>query len=122
MVRFVKTKNGTFHLENEITDKSEIVETLYPISGREIKLHDPLVELIDHRVHARAAKELVHVTLENHYIVWFKLVVNNAVVETIELKPGMQPEVTFETNITDPTNVEVYLYCNQHGVWTDNLK
>ena len=51
---------------------------------------------------------------EEHYIKWISVTTTKRVLE-YELKPNMKPEVIF--NLDDEEILEVFAYCNLHGLW-----
>ncbi len=59
----------------------------------------------------------IHPMTEKHYIEWIALV-NNEGCEIISLAPGEEPKAVF----CNKENVDVYAYCNLHGLWKSELK
>ena len=58
---------------------------------------------------------VLHPMTEEHYIEWIALSSNEGV-QIKWLKPGEAPIAEFK--LTDPESiVEVYAYCNLHGLW-----
>lgn len=54
-----------------------------------------------------------HPMAEDHYIPFIAVVQGNKV-QRVNLKPGEEPVATFTV---DDGPVEVYEYCNKHGLW-----
>jgi superoxide reductase len=59
-----------------------------------------------------------HPMLPEHYIEWIYLFQNNGGQRRL-LEPGSTAEVEFCLNGSDP--LEVYAYCNLHGLWKTSL-
>ena len=57
-----------------------------------------------------------HPMIDAHYIEWIALVTDNGI-ERINLSPGDDPKAVF----CDRTDVDVYEYCNIHGLWKSSL-
>ena len=56
-----------------------------------------------------------HPMTEEHYIPWIALETKQGN-QRKELKPGQKPEVQFAL-LPDDEVVQVYAYCNLHGLW-----
>ncbi len=54
----------------------------------------------------------IHPMTEKHYIEWIAVVTDHGV-ERISLSPGDEPKAVF----CDKPDVDVYAYCNLHGLW-----
>lgn len=61
-----------------------------------------------------------HPSERNHFIDWIALETNKGVYFR-NLKPGDKPEATF-TICSDERVVDVYSYCNIHGLWKSPSK
>jgi len=59
-----------------------------------------------------------HPMQDAHYIEWVQLITENGS-QRRHLKPGQEPNVTFQLNGEKP--VAVYAYCNLHGLWKTDL-
>lgn len=57
-----------------------------------------------------------HPMVEAHYIEWIALVTDNGIQRT-NLLPGDEPKAVF----CDRADVDVYEYCNLHGLWKTSL-
>ena len=57
-----------------------------------------------------------HVMEDEHYIEWICLVDDDSE-EYIYFKPGVEAVATF-----DKTSGVLYSYCNQHGLWKNEIK
>ena len=56
-----------------------------------------------------------HPMLEEHYIEWIALATKQGN-QRKELKPGQEPQAEFMISEDDEV-LEVYAYCNLHGLW-----
>lgn len=59
---------------------------------------------------------VLHPMIPEHYIQWIAVVSDDGV-ERIHLNPGEEPKAIF----CDKENVDVYEYCNLHGLWKSSL-
>ncbi len=59
--------------------------------------------------------DVAHPMLDAHYIEWVALQTKEGA-QRKELKPGQEPKVRFALVDGDEV-VEVYAYCNLHGLW-----
>ena len=57
-----------------------------------------------------------HPMVEEHYIQWIAIVSDEGI-SRIHLKPGEKPRAVF----CDKPNVDVYEYCNLHGLWKSSI-
>ena len=78
-----------------------------------------LVTVNDKLVHVKVG-DVTHPMEEKHYIEWV-LLVTNLGKQRKQLKPGNAPEVTFAL-LEDEKPLEVYEYCNLHGLWKIDIK
>lgn len=62
---------------------------------------------------------VVHPMVENHSIRFITAVCNNKV-QTVHLNPGEEPKADFIVDKDAP--VDVYEYCNLHGLWLTKVK
>ncbi|TYQ14945.1 UNVERIFIED_CONTAM: superoxide reductase [Acetivibrio alkalicellulosi] len=60
---------------------------------------------------------VAHPMTEQHYIEWIAVVTDEGT-ERISLSPSDQPKAVF----CDRQNVDVYAYCNLHGLWKSEIK
>src|SRR5574344_1639012 len=60
--------------------------------------------------------EVVHPMVEEHYIMFIAIVKGNKITR-VDLKPGMEPKVTFDYE----EGSTVYEYCNKHGLWKKEI-
>ncbi len=74
--------------------------------------HIPNYEIKDGKLEVRVN----HVMEDEHYIEWIALVDDDSE-EYIYFKPGEEAVVTF-----DKTKGILYSYCNQHGLWKNEIK
>ena len=63
--------------------------------------------------------EVIHPMLENHYIEWVYLLTDKGGTFHF-LKPGDEPKTVFAL-LEDEVPLEVYEYCNLHGLWKADL-
>lgn len=75
--------------------------------------HVPVVEVKDGTVSVKVGSA-EHPMTEEHYIQWICLVTDKGVYRR-NLKPLSKPEVQFA--LKDEKPLEVYAYCNLHGLW-----
>lgn len=121
MLEFLKLKDGTVVADTESYKKENVVEKLV-IKTQDVgyEKHVPFVEVIKNQIISRTGRDVMHPATTEHHIVWFKLVQDDKVVETIYLEnPTDLPKVIFKTQLTG--NFEVYIFCNLHGVWVGRL-
>lgn len=60
--------------------------------------------------------EVPHPMEENHYIEWVELIIDGKAYREF-LEPGDAPEVEFNLNISEDSDLKVREYCNIHGLW-----
>ncbi|MGL4950499.1 MAG: desulfoferrodoxin family protein [Mycoplasma sp.] len=122
MLKFLKLKNGEVIVDSELTNSQEVLEEL-SIKTEDVgfEKHLPYVFIENHKVCSRTGKDIFHPHTAEHHMVWFKLVIDGKVVETIGLDGTKEPSVVFNTEIVDGQNIDVYAYCNLHGVWKGTL-
>ena len=61
---------------------------------------------------------VLHPMSEEHSILWVSLITDKGT-HIKYLNPADAPEVTF--SVTDETPIEVYAYCNLHGLWKSDV-
>lgn len=81
-----------------------------------LEKHIPVAERKDGKLIVRVGSVL-HPMLPEHYIEWIAVVSDNGI-ERIELSPDTEPEAVF----SDKGSVEIYAYCNLHGLWKAEVK
>ena len=79
--------------------------------------HIPEVEVIDGRVNV-VVGSVLHPMAEEHSILWIELVSDKGV-QRKYLNPGESPAVSFL--LKDEKPIEVYAYCNLHGLWKKEI-
>ncbi|NMB33587.1 MAG: desulfoferrodoxin [Clostridium sp.] len=77
--------------------------------------HVPVVSRKDGKIHVEVGS-VAHPMVPEHYIEWIAVVSDDGT-ERISLTPEDKPEAVF----CDKENVEVYAYCNIHGLWKAEL-
>lgn len=80
--------------------------------------HVPIIEQDENGVTVRVGS-IDHPMLPEHYIMWVFLEMTAGGAFKY-LKPGDEPVATF--NLTNETVVNVYSYCNLHGLWVSENK
>lgn len=77
--------------------------------------HVPVATRKDGEIHV-VVGSVEHPMEEAHYIEWIALVTDKGI-ERINLSPGDEPKAIF----CDRADVDVYEYCNLHGLWKSTL-
>lgn len=77
--------------------------------------HVPIASRKDGKILVEVGS-VAHPMLEEHYIEWIA-VVSEEGIERIHLSPGQEPKALF----CDKPSVDVYEYCNLHGLWKSTL-
>ena len=77
-----------------------------------VEKHVPIVEKVKGGYKVTVG-EVNHPMIDQHYIEWIELVLENQVLRKY-LKPGEAPEAVFQTTAEDVFARE---YCNIHGHW-----
>lgn len=72
----------------------------------------------DHKLVVKVGS-VPHPMIAEHYIQWVCLVYGETT-QRIKLEAGQAPEATF--CIDDVTEVDIYEYCNLHGLWKSTIK
>ena len=80
--------------------------------------HVPYLSLQDDNILFVQVGSVEHPMDENHYINAIYVVSDDMLYKKV-LKPGEKPELTIKLNNT--SNVEVFAYCNLHGLWKASL-
>ncbi len=75
--------------------------------------HVPVVTVSGDAVHVEVGS-VQHPMEEDHYIEWVYLITEKGV-QSKCLKPGEAPVADF--TLVDDRSLEVYEYCNKHGLW-----
>ena len=79
--------------------------------------HIPVVNVSGSTVSVNVGS-VEHPMVEEHSILWVELVTDRGV-QRKNLKVGEPPVVVFELSDEEP--LEVYAYCNLHGLWKNQL-
>lgn len=80
--------------------------------------HVPIVK-VDGNIVSVDVGSLSHPMEDAHSIEWVHIVTTNGI-QRKYLKPGTEPKVQFAL-CSDEKLLEVYAYCNLHGLWMDKL-
>ena len=78
-----------------------------------VEKHVPVITVNGNTVTVTVG-EVEHPMAEEHSILWIELKTDRGV-QRKHLNPGEAPVVVFA--IADETPIEVYAYCNLHGLW-----
>ena len=81
-----------------------------------LEKHIPVAIRKDGKISVQVGSAL-HPMSPEHYIEWIAVVGENGT-ERISLSPSDEPKAVF----CDRDNVEVYAYCNLHGLWKAEVK
>ena len=79
--------------------------------------HAPTIERTDHGIRAKVGF-IAHPMTEDHYVNWI-VAVQGKRYQIQFLDPGEEPEAEFKVN-SDP--VDVYEFCNRHGLWKTSVE
>ncbi|MDY6794128.1 MAG: desulfoferrodoxin [Actinomycetota bacterium] len=77
-----------------------------------VEKHVPVVEVLDDGVKVKVG-EVPHPMQDDHYIEWVQIIVSDRS-SRIFLKPGVDPEGTFEP---PKEGIVAREHCNLHGLW-----
>ena len=80
--------------------------------------HIPVVAEKDGKVYVQVG-EVVHPMVEDHWIEWVYLLTDKGGYFHF-LNPGEEPKTVFSL-LDNEVVLEVYAYCNKHGLWKANL-
>ncbi len=83
-----------------------------------VEKHVPVVAEKDGKVYVQVG-EVIHPMLDNHFIEWIYLLTDKGGTFHF-LKPGDEPKTVFPL-LDEEVVLEVYAYCNLHGLWKANL-
>ena len=82
-----------------------------------LEKHVPLVEIEGDEVKVQVGSVLHPMTVEHH--IAFIYLVTDKSIRRVDLDPVGQPVATF--NVKGEKPLEVYEYCNLHGLWVKKL-
>lgn len=77
--------------------------------------HVPIVTVVDGKINIKTGS-ISHPMNVEHYIEWIIVAYGNRV-NRYHLQPGDEPIATFCSKNPDMGDLEVYAYCNIHGLW-----
>lgn len=104
----------------ELVCCGEPMEELIPKTEDEgMEKHLPVVEQEGNQVTVKVGS-IAHPMSEAHYIQWITIAYNNKV-QHAKLKYTDEPQATFIID-EDVSEIEVYEYCNIHGLWKTTYK
>lgn len=78
--------------------------------------HVPVGERSNGKINVKVGS-VPHPMTNEHYIQWIAIVSDEGI-ERINLSPSDKPEAFF----CDKNNVDIYEYCNLHGLWKSSLE
>ena len=81
--------------------------------------HLPVAEFGDNGQLVVTVGSVAHPMTAEHSIAWIAVVAGNRV-QRIDLEPGQVPEAVFCA--CKETDLDVYAYCNLHGLWKSTVK
>ncbi|MCE5284273.1 MAG: desulfoferrodoxin [Pelosinus sp.] len=85
------------------------------ITDAAVEKHVPVAERKDGKLYVKVGS-VEHPMTEAHYIEWIA-VTDGTSTQRISLLPSDKPEAIF----CDRENVEIYAYCNLHGLWKTTI-
>jgi len=110
VVEVVKDSFGT------MTCCSAQMEKLIPnTTDASSEKHVPVVTIDNGKINVKVGS-IPHPMIDEHYIEWIVATYGNRVNRYI-LKPGDEPAAAFCAKNPDMSDLEVYAYCNLHGLW-----
>jgi superoxide reductase len=80
-----------------------------------VEKHVPVAQRKDGKLYVKVGSA-EHPMTNEHYIEWI-VVTDGINTQRITLSPGDKPEAIF----CDRDKVEIYAYCNLHGLWKTNI-
>ena len=83
-----------------------------------LEKHVPVVAEKDGKVYVQIGS-VAHPMVEDHWIEWVYLLTDKGGSFHF-LKPGDEPQTVFSI-LEDEVVLEVYAYCNKHGLWKTDL-
>lgn len=84
-----------------------------------LEKHIPVAKKDGHLIHVEVGS-VIHPMLENHYIEWVYLHTKKGG-SFVFFKPGEEPKADFLLAEGDEA-IEVYAYCNLHGLWKGQVE
>lgn len=115
---FYKNKNGNLLISLDKLNETCLTLLNANTEDASKEKHVPFVEANKNEVTATIG-EVVHPMLDNHFI-QFVLLKTDKQYYLKQLKPNIEPKVTFKLQ-DDEKPLEVYEYCNLHGLWKKEL-
>ena len=97
---------------------TKMKELVPNISDGATEKHVPVCEVKDGKVTVTIGS-VAHPMLPEHYIMWVYLKTNQGG-QRKALEPGQEPKVAFALT-EDEIALEVFEYCNLHGLWKKDL-
>lgn len=96
-----------------------MVELVANTSDGALEKHVPVAEIVDGDVHVKVGS-VEHPMLAEHYITFITIVAGDLVAR-MALKPGKKPVAVFPLG-NYKGKVNVYEYCNLHGLWKTDIE
>lgn len=94
-------------------------ELTFKTSDEGKEKHLPVIEQEGSKITVKVGS-IPHPMTEEHYIEWIIIAYNNKTLRA-KLNPNTEPKATFDIDEAFDT-MEVYAYCNIHGLWKTNYK
>ncbi|HHW21928.1 MAG TPA: desulfoferrodoxin [Clostridiaceae bacterium] len=79
--------------------------------------HVPVAEVDGDKITVKVGS-VAHPMVEEHYIQWICVICSDRV-QKVRLSPGQEPTATFI--VPESGEVEIYEYCNLHGLWKTTI-
>jgi superoxide reductase len=81
-----------------------------------LEKHVPFIEKVsENKVLIKIGEKEEHPMLDNHYIEFIEVLLNDGTIIRKNLNPGDKPQAEFNVSINDINKVREY--CNLHGLW-----
>lgn len=113
-MKFYKTKDNKIVLSSVEQNLDCLKEITANTTDGALEKHVPFVKKEGNKILVDVG-EVLHPMLDNHYIE-FILLKTNKEIHIKELNPGDEPKAVFELSENEVA-IEVYEYCNLHGLW-----
>ena len=116
-MRFFIDKDGqaeVISIHSKDVDFSKLVEVKGNTTEAAVEKHIPVYEIKDNVVYVKVG-EVEHPMVDVHYIKWVLLVTDKGSYLK-KLRPNQAPATKFIIEDSEVV-LEVYAYCNLHGLW-----
>jgi len=115
-----------------LESNGKIVEIIRPIEGKgcteplvaktadsSTEKHVPFIKELEDGYLVKIGENAAHPMIEEHFIEFVELIIDDSRVYRHHLKPGDASETFFK--VEKGSKVRVLEYCNLHGLWENNL-